>query len=464
MELHNFETFSLKTHPWGARITRVLAAAIEAVEPESAVKRFVQLKDNQLIIADHLYDLNTYRHVFIIGAGKACIPMSEAAVNILGEKVTSGVIIGKEDNDKDKKQQNAFTSVRLATTLSYIKAGHPIPDKHGVDATIQIIDLLKKADIHDLVICLISGGGSALLTSPAPGISLDDIRKLTSILLACGASINEINTLRKHLDLIKGGGLVRFAAPASVVTLILSDVVGDPLDVIASGPTVPDQSTFTEAYTVLTQYKILNQIPQSIIEHLQRGINGLLPETPKPGDALFERVQNVIIGSNRLAVQGAFAEAIREGFNTLILTTYLQGEARYVGRVLAALARQIVTDGQPIQTPACLIAGGETTVTIRGDGLGGRNQEISLGAVKDMAGLNSTVLVTMATDGEDGPTDAAGAVVTGDTYARAYQLGLNVNDYISRNDAYHFFQPLGDLLIFGSTQTNVNDLAFVFAI
>jgi hydroxypyruvate reductase len=326
-----------------------------------------------------------------------------------------------------------------------------------------MVELLAGGRPDDLVICLISGGGSALLVDPAPGLSLSDLQGLTSTLLASGASINEINALRKHLDRMKGGGLARLASPATLITLVISDVVGNPLDVIASGPTVPDSTSFEEAYDVLRRYQILEQTPPAIAAYLQQGLRGELPETPKPGEPLFDSVQNVIIASNLQAAQAAIFQAQSEGLRPLLLTTFLQGEARYIGRALAAIARQMVATGHPLSRPACVIAGGETTVTLSGDGMGGRNQEMALGAVADFAGLPGVALVTLATDGGDGPTDAAGAIVTGKTQERGLQAGLVADDFLRRNDAYHYFAALDDLLHPGPTLTNVNDLAFIFA-
>ena len=333
----------------------------------------------------------------------------------------------------------------------------------GSRATRRLAELLSGASASDLVICLISGGGSALLASPAPGLTLGDLQSLTSRLLASGADIGEINSLRKHLETLKGGGLARLAAPATLAALVLSDVVGDSLDVIASGPCVPDRTTFQDAYRVLERYAIADDVPMSILARLRAGMRGELSETPKPGDSLFDNVSNLLVGSNRLAANAATEQARREGLNDMLLTTFLQGEARYTGRALGAIARQIAASGQPLERPACLVAGGETTVSLTGGGLGGRNQELALGAVFDLAGLSDIALVTLATDGGDGPTDAAGAVVTGETLERARQLGLSPEDHLRRNDAYHFFEPLGDLLKTGATQTNVNDLAFIFA-
>jgi hydroxypyruvate reductase len=325
-----------------------------------------------------------------------------------------------------------------------------------------VADLLSQVTERDLVIAVISGGGSALMTLPAPGLALADLQSLTGALLRCGATINEINTLRKHLDQIKGGGLARMAYPATLVTLILSDVVGSPLDVIASGPTVPDPTTFAEAYALLERYGIAASVPPPIIEHLRRGMAGQAEETLKPGDPRFERVQNLIVASNAQAAEAALTAARTEGFNTLLLTTYLQGEAREVGRALAAVARELAATGRPLPGPACVVAGGETTVTLRGQGMGGRNQELALAAVADLAGLPGIALITLATDGGDGPTNAAGAVVTGATLERARQRGLDPLAHLARNDAYPFFDALGDLLRPGPTHTNVNDLVFIF--
>ena len=282
---------------------------------------------------------------------------------------------------------------------------------------------------------------------------------MTSDLLAIGASINEINTIRKHLSQVKGGILARLAAPAPLATLILSDVVGDPLDVIASGPTVPDPTTFEDAHEILQRYQIASPNITTVLQNRKSDIG----ETPKPGDSIFEDVHNMIIGSNRHAAQAAIKRAQEVGFNTLLLTTYLQGEARQAGRFIGAIARQIAQSDYPIPKPACIIVGGETTVSLQGDGLGGRNTELALSAVEDISGLNNIALVTLATDGGDGPTDAAGAVVTGETLSRAAQIGLKPAEFLARNDSYHFFDALGDLLKTGPTMTNVNDLAFLFA-
>jgi hydroxypyruvate reductase len=408
----------------------------------------------KLLIAGRQYRLPDYRQIFLVGAGKAGAPMAQAASDILGERLAGGIVIVKEGYGTE---QPGNRKVKI------LEAGHPFPDRRGLQATQEILALLANLHPDDLVICLISGGGSALMTAPAPGITLEDLQALTATLLACGAEINAINLLRKHLDLIKGGGLARLAAPAALATLILSDVVGNPLDVIASGPSVPDPTTFEQAYAVLVDNGILDQAPASVVTRLERGAQGKIPDTPKAGDPIFNQVQNVIVGSNQQAAQAGLERAQELGFHPLLLTTYLQGEARQAGRMLAAVARQVASNGQPVPRPACILAGGETTVSLQGDGVGGRNQELALGAAADIAGLAEVALFALATDGGDGLSKAAGAMVTGDTMRRARELELDPDDYLRRNDSYHFFEPLGDLLITGPTQTNVNDLAFLFA-
>lgn len=450
-------TSTLRAHPYGAAVARILAAALAAVEPAAAVRRFLRRSDDALLIGDQAYDLGAFERVFVMGAGKAGLPMARAAAEALGDRLTGGTVIVKDEGQTPDDLAVAGSPVAVQL------ARHPVPDERGVAATRQIVDQLTGATERDLVLVLISGGGSALLTLPAPGISLDDMQTLTTALLACGASIDEINCLRKHLDLVKGGGLARLAAPATVATLILSDVVGNPLDVIASGPTVPDSTSFADAWGVLERYDLVATAPPAVVARLHAGRGGAADETPKAGDPLFARVQNLLVGSNPLAAAAALAAARAEGFNALLLTTFLQGEARVVGRVLAAVAREMAATGQPLPRPACIIAGGETTVTLRGSGRGGRNQELALAAVRDLAGLADVALVTLATDGGDGPTDAAGAVVTGATLAQALAQGRDPAAALADNDAYPFFAALGDLLQPGPTSTNVNDLAFVFA-
>lgn len=450
MDLSKLTNHTLSALPWGAKIPRILNAALQAVEPGDAVEQHMHRDGDQLIIGEHTFELSEYQRVLVIGAGKAGAPMALAASNILGNYLTQALVIVKE---------GYLSAYENDQNLIILQAGHPIPDQRGVEGTQRIIELLQNSQPNDLVICLISGGGSALLVSPVEGLSLEDLQSLTSDLLASGASINEINTIRKHLSQVKGGNLARLAAPAPLATLILSDVVGDPLDVIASGPTVPDPTTFEDAHEILQRYQISSSKIKSVLQNRKSDIG----ETPKPGDPIFEDVLNVIIGSNRQAAQAAIKRAQEEGFNTLLLTTYLQGEASQAGRFIGAIARQLAQSEYPIPKPACIVIGGETTVTLLGDGLGGRNTELALSAVEEISDLNNVALITLATDGGDGPTDAAGAAVTGETLSRAYKMGLKPAEFLACNDSYHFFEPLGDLLKTGPTMTNVNDLAFLFA-
>jgi glycerate 2-kinase len=362
------------------------------------------------------------------------------------------------------KKGSPKTKHTLSSGISLVEAGHPLPDQQSVLGAQQVVNTLSKASSGDLIICNISGGGSSLLTYPKPGIKLEEIQILTKQLLACGATIDEINAIRKHIDVVKGGGLLDKARSSQWITLILSDVIGDPIDRIASGPTAPDPSTYEEAYEIIQRYQLLDMTPFSIINHLKQGLQKQSPETLKPGNSIFNRVYNLIIGNNSLAAAASLREAERAGFKSILLTTSLQGEASQVGLFFGAIAHQITLTGQPIPRPACILAGGETTVTLRGKGLGGRNQEAALGSVISLAGLDKTFYITLATDGGDGPTDAAGAVVSGNTYTRAQTLGLNPRDYLDRNDSYHFFEPLGDLIKTGQTLTNVGDLNFLFAL
>jgi len=456
MLFDNFETRSLRESLQGDIIQRVLQTAIRAVDPEVAIARHLIRNGDLLTVGDRTWNLSSIRHIWLVGAGKAGAPMAHAAAKILIDVITAGLVIVKEG-------YAGKTQELLPDRIKIVEAGHPLPDQRGIKATGEMIELMQQAGRDDLVICLISGGGSALLTIPADGLTLDDLQRTTSSLLACGASIDEVNTLRKHLDTIKGGGLARAAAPAQLIALILSDVVGDSLEMVASGPTAADETTFADALGIIERYRLKNQIPAAVLERLEAGARGSLEETLKPGDTIFERIYNHIVGNNLQAALAGLAEAHAWGMNPLLLTTYLQGEARQVGRSLAAVARQLAVSEHPLPRPACIAAGGETTVIVRGEGLGGRNQEVALGAVVDMAKLPHTFLVTLATDGGDGPTDAAGAVVTGQTLQRALELGMHPQDYLDRNDSYHFFAVLDDLLKPGPTQTNVNDLSFIFA-
>ncbi|WP_299643376.1 glycerate kinase [uncultured Chloroflexus sp.] len=444
-------TVSLRSAPWGETMARVMAAALAAVDPAQATAVSLRREGDWVIAGERRYDLRAFDRVWLVGAGKAGAAMAQAAAAILGDRLSGGIVVVKDDG----------VPLPAIPGVTVVQAAHPTPDERSVAAGRQIAALLAQAGARDLVVALISGGGSALLNLPVPGVTLADLQRLTAELLACGAPIGAINTLRKHLDQLKGGGLARLTAPATLIALILSDVVGSPLDVIASGPTVADPTTFADALALLDHYELRDRCPPAIHAYLTAGVRGEQPETLKPGDPLLATVQNVGIGSNAQAARAALAAAQVAGLNAMLLTTYLEGEAREVGRVLAGIAREIVTSDQPLPRPACIIAGGETTVTLRGTGLGGRNQELALSAALALEGLTDAAVIALATDGGDGPTDAAGAVATGATVARARALGLDPLDHLRRNDAYPFFAALDDLLRPGPTGTNVNDLVFV---
>ncbi|MFQ6071073.1 MAG: glycerate kinase, partial [Candidatus Aminicenantales bacterium] len=367
----------------------------------------------------------------------------------LGEMIKGGVISVKKGYSLPLK----FIRVR--------EAGHPVPDKTGLECTEQIIRILRKSGEKDLIFMLISGGGSALLPFPAQGISLDDKQKVTRLLLRSGVKIQEMNAIRKHLSGVKGGRLSKLAFPSTLISLVLSDVIGDELEFIASGPTVPDSSTFRDCLDVIERYSIRNRVPSSVLDLLERGLKGEVEETPKKGDPAFERTQNVIIGNNRVAIQGAVKKASELGYNTLFFSAEVQGEAREAAITHSVLAARILFSGKPVERPACVVSGGETTVTVKGKGRGGRNQEFVLAASMGIDGLDNVVILSAGTDGTDGPTEAAGALADGTTIKRAGELGLDARHFLKENDSYNFFKRLGDLIITGPTFTNVMDLQLI---
>jgi hydroxypyruvate reductase len=420
-------------------------SALRAVDPEQAVKRHVQSDGQSMTVDGQAYDLDRFQRIFVLAAGKAAVPMSNAIADRLGERLTEGIIVTKYGHGAGSTHENLF---------HLIEAGHPVPDEHSVRGARAIANLATEASEADLVICLISGGGSALLTLPVLALGLEGFQSLTDGLLRSGATINELNTVRKHCSQIKGGNLARLAAPATTVTLILSDVVGDPLEVIASGPTVPDPTTVADARRVLTRRGI--QAPGGAEDGFS-----FLQETPKADDPAFHRVRNVLVASNRLAAVAATQRARKLGLATQLLGTYVEGEAREVAKVAAAFAKGVRAHGDPLPPPACLVWGGETTVTVTGQGKGGRNQELALAAALALDGWPGILMMALATDGTDGPTDAAGGIVTGETMARARAMGLDAWKYLEANDSYHVLDRLGALIQTGPTGTNVNDLLFI---
>jgi hydroxypyruvate reductase len=424
-------------------------AALRAADPEVAVGRALRRDGAVLRAGARRYDLTRFDRVWVLGAGKASAPMARAAEKILRSRVAGGLVTTKYGHG---------TALRR---VAVHEAGHPVPDGAGVEGARRLAETAAAAGARDLVVFLISGGASALTPSPVPPITLAEKQQTTRLMLECGANIHEINTVRKHISAFKGGQLARLASPATVITLMLSDVIGDSIDVIGSGPTVPDASTYSDARAILDRFGLLERVPETVRARIEQGVAGAAEETPKCGDAAFTRTQNLIVGSNRLAVDAAAARAKELGYRTLVLSTFIEGETRDVARMHAAIAKEIDAAGRPLKRPACLISGGETTVTIRGGGKGGRNQEFVLAAAIDMAGMKKSVVLSGGTDGTDGPTDAAGAIATGETLARASAAGLNARDYLARNDSYNFFAPLGGLLLTGPTRTNVMDVHLV---
>lgn len=430
----------------------ILHAGLRAADAAAAVRRNLRAKGSSLLVGPWRGDLRNFHRVWVVGFGKASVPMARAVEEVLGDWVSGGVVVTKHGH-----------GARLRR-VEVLEASHPLPGRDGVRAAGRVVEVVRAAREEDLVLCLISGGGSALLCLPAEGLGLEDKVATTDLLLRSGATIGEVNAVRKHLSAVKGGQLARVAYPARVVGLVVSDVLGNPLDAIASGPLSPDPTTYEDALQVLQRYGLLNRVPAAVRQRLERGASGELPETPKPGDPVFERVSLLhVVASVVEAAEGARAEAERLGYRTLILTTWMEGEAREVGRLVAALAREEVLRDRPVTKPACLIMGGETTVTVRGEGRGGRNQELALAAALALADLGGVLVATLATDGTDGPTDAAGAFADGSTVGRGRSQGLEAERYLANNDSYTFFDALGDLIRTGPTGTNVNDLVVVLA-
>ena len=431
----------------------IFKAALDAVDPGKAVANTVVRSDQTLTIRQgkkiiKSINLRKTGRIFVVGAGKAGAPMAKAMEKILGAKLTNGFISVKTGHGLKLKK----------TTVK--EAGHPIPDKAGVNASRAVRRLLADTEENDIVFSLISGGGSSLLPLPVDGVKLSEKQAVTKLLLGCGATIHEINAIRKHLSQLKGGQMARLAAPSMVVNLMLSDVVGDNMDTIASGPFVPDPSTFEEVAVILAKYKLMKKVPASVRTHLKRGLTGQIQETPKADDPAFSNVVNLIVGSNYLSLLAAGAEAKKRGYHPLVLSSSIVGETREVAKVHTALAREIRASGHPVKAPACLISGGETTVTLKGKGKGGRNQEFALAAALDLD-LDDVLVFSAGTDGTDGLTDAAGAVADSTTCQRAAGLGLSALKHLEENNAYPFFKELGDLVSTGPTRTNVMDVRLV---
>ncbi len=414
----------MRAHSLRRQARAIFHAGLAAANPIDAVVRSLQR-----------HDYSRYAHIYVVGAGKAGASMAQAAERVLGRRIATGLINVKDGH---------LARVRR---IELNQCGHPVPDERGVAGAMRIAEIAAGAGRNDLVLCLISGGASALLPLPASPITLEEKQQMTRLLLECGADIHELNAVRKHLSRIKGGQLARLAAPARVEALMLSDVIGDDLDTIGSGPTAPDGSTFAAVAGIFEKYGLTGNIPQSIAGRIASGGRGEIAETPKAGDPCFARVRNTIVGSNRLALAAAARRARALGFRTTVLSSSIEGETREIARMHAAIAR----DARP---GTCIVTGGETTVTIKGPGLGGRNQEFVLAAAIDIAGRPDIVVLSAGTDGSDGPTDAAGAIADGNTLERNPEAAR----YLAANDSYRYFEGLGDLIITGPTNTNVMDV------
>jgi len=425
----------------------IVEAGIDAVLPGNVVRNSIRLDGDTLDIKGSGLDLSRYRHVYVAGGGKASGTMALELEKVLDGRITAGIV-----NDR-------YGVSVPARTIRVNPAGHPLPTEDGVRGVEEMLRMLSGAGTDDLVIFLISGGGSALLPYPAKGIGLEDMAKLTDLLRKSGARLAALHTVRKHISAIKGGPLLRYAGGATVVSLIVSDVVGDDIGFIASGPTAPDATTFADAIRILKKYDIYDNTPKSITSHLEEGTKGIIPETPKPGDPVFKNVRNVVVASNFIALEAAAKKALELDYRPVILGSSIVGESREVGLVLSGIARECLRSGNPAEPPAAIISGGETTVTVRGKGRGGRNQELALGILQDYRpGITA---ISVDTDGIDGSSDACGAIADMRTLDRANEMGLSIADALKENASYDFFKALGDLVYTGPTGTNVSDLRVV---
>lgn len=426
---------------------QIFLAGVAGVLPDQLIRSQVRLMKNILSVAENNYDLSSIRNIYVIGAGKASALMAREIESLLGERITKGHIIVKYGHGCDLK------------FITITEAGHPLPDANGVAAARQILEIAQSADEHDLVICLISGGASSLLADFPEGSSLNELQQVNELLVKSGAGIKEINTVRKHLSGIKGGQLARAIYPAKAVSLILSDVVGDPLAVIASGPTSYDNSTYADALAVIKAYELENKFPKTMMRHLQDGIAGWLPETPKAGDKVFEHIKNLIIGSNNIALNAAADKAQALGFATHIITDALEEDYTEVADFILTTIERFSNDHK--EKPLCLLFGGEPTVKVTGNGLGGRNQHLALYCALKLQRMKGISLLCAGTDGNDGPTDAAGAIVDGTTAEKARSAGIDPQEYLNKADSYHFFKQAGGHILTGSTKTNVMDMMVV---
>lgn len=424
----------------------IFFAGVNGVLPEKLMQSQVKLSGDLLQVAEKRFPLSRFRHIYVLAAGKAAASMSRGVEKVLGDKITNGHVVTKYGHGMNLNY------------LTLTEAGHPIPDAEGVKGTQKIVNIARKATEDDLVICLISGGASALMADFPEGVTLDDLKRTNELLTKCGANITEINTVRKHLSKIKGGQLARILFPATTVCLILSDVVGDRLDVIASGPTVGDSSSFADALTIIDKYSLQNRLPSSVLHYLLEGADGSIADTPKPDNPVFQNVHNYIIGSNGIALESSAKKAMELGFETHTVTDSIQEDVTETANfILKTIDNQKPTGNKPV----CLLFGGEPTVKVSGKGLGGRNQHLALYLATKICCKKNITILCAGTDGTDGPTDAAGAVVDYETATKAVEKGIDPNHYLSNCDSYRFFQQVGGHIITGNTGTNVMDIIVV---
>ncbi len=432
-------------------LKQLLLAGLDAADPALAVRRTVRIRHNSLRIGARQYDLTQFSRIVCIGAGKASGAMATALERQLGSRLEGGLVVVNDGRAGNTKR------------IQLIEARHPVPDRRSERAARMMIRLLESLTDHDLVLMVLSGGASSLLAAPAAGLTLREKQLTTRLLLRSGATIREINAVRKHLSGVKGGHLAG-ATTATVMTLILSDVPGDDPATVGSGPMAPDPSTFADAKRVLDTFGIRNRIPLAVRRHVDHGVRGRIPDTPKPGEVRFSRVHHHVIGNNRAVIERMAKQARALGLRTLILSTNLSGEARDMGKLFGNLAGEIRDSGNPVRPPACLLAGGELTVTVKGKGIGGRAQEFALAAAPSIEGLSRVFVAGVGTDGIDGPTEAAGAVVDGETVSRAREMGISLEAALRENNSYGFFHRVGGHVVTGPTGTNVNDVYMILAL